>query len=232
MNMRTWIIFAVATIAILAGLVVFSKQNTLNVDNVEKFTPFKTQEQVDANKSGMPDKIYGNDSAKVILIEYGDYSCPGCATLNSSLKSALDRHKEDVMLVFRHFPITSIHPNSKLAAAYAEAASLQGKFWELHDIFFSKQREWVAAPADERVELFNGYARQAGLDIDRLQKDIESNNVTQKVNFDQALGRATDVTSTPTIFLNGKQLSSAQLNDEASIEATIKDALQKQANKK
>ncbi|MDO4684755.1 MAG: thioredoxin domain-containing protein [Candidatus Saccharibacteria bacterium] len=225
MNTRTWIIFAAATIAILAGLVFFSKQNTLNVKGVERFTPFTTQEAVDKVKSGLPDKIFGADNAKVVLIEYGDYSCPGCATLDSSMKRALESYKDKVTFVFRHFPITSIHPNSKIAAAYAEAAGLQGKFWEMHKELFTTQRTWVSVSADRRTELFDSFAKKLGLDMDKLKKDIESPQVSRKIAFDQAIGKESGVTGTPAVFLNGKQLTSNKIDTEEAIKNTLKDAL-------
>lgn len=238
MNSRTWIIFAGAAIAILAGLVFFSKQNNLDVSNVNRFA-ILTAGEGEATKqantttvaSGISDQVYGNKDAKVVLIEYGDYSCPGCATLDGNLKKALEEYKDKVALVFRHFPITSIHPNSKLAAAYAEAAGLQGKFAEMHQKLFTTQREWVSATADTRNELFERYAKEAGLDVERAKKDITDQRVTQKINFDQALGRASQVNGTPTLFLNGTLLPA----DKFQSEATIKDALAnaiKEAEKK
>ena len=128
MNAKTWIIFGAASIAILAGLIFLSKQNSLDVSNVDKFKTIISQQDADNVKSGIPDRTNGNKDAKIVLIEYGDYSCPGCTTLEGNIKKVLKDYGKEISVVFRHFPITSIHPNSKIAAAYAEAAGLQGKF--------------------------------------------------------------------------------------------------------
>lgn len=226
MNTKTWIIFIGATIAILGGLVFMSKQNTLDVSNVDKFKVITSQEEADNVKSGIPDQTYGNKDAKVVLIEYGDYSCPGCATLDSNMKKVMDEYSKDVLVVFRHFPITSIHPNSKVAAAYAEAAGLQGKFWEMQSKLFSNRTNWSSVSADSRNGIFDGYAKELGLDMDKLKQDINSEAVTKKINFDQAIGKASNVTATPSVFLNGKALGGNEFSSESELRSTIKKAIE------
>ena len=210
----------------MGGLIFISKQNTLDVSGVDKFAIINNQEKADEVKSGIPDQVDGNRDAKIVLIEYGDYSCPGCATLDTSMKSVLKEYKKDIAVVFRHFPITSIHPNSKIAAAYAEAAGLQGKFWEMHSKLFSTRTDWSSASADKRNEIFNNYAESLGLDIEKLKQDITSEAVTKKLNFDQAIGKASDISATPSVFLNGKALSGDDFSNESALRKTLKKAIE------
>src|SRR5699024_4048070 len=93
-----------------------------------------------SDKNGhIADHVRGNPDAKVVLVEYGDYQCPGCAGIAPALNTIADRYSEDLAFVFRNFPLSSIHPNAKVAAATAEAAGLQGKFWEMHDKLYQEQ---------------------------------------------------------------------------------------------
>lgn len=226
MNAKTWIIFGAASIAILAGLIFLSKQNSLDVSNVDKFKTIISQQDADNVKSGIPDRTNGNKDAKIVLIEYGDYSCPGCTTLEGNIKKVLKDYGKEISVVFRHFPITSIHPNSKIAAAYAEAAGLQGKFWEMHDKLFSNRTDWSGVSADKRDKIFDEYAKQLGLDMDKLKKDISSNKVAQKIAFDQAIGKASGVSGTPSVLLNGRSLKQNEFSNETELRNTIKQAIE------
>lgn len=169
MDKRTWIVFGVAVVAILGGLIAYSRQGAVDVSKVDNNTTISSQK---AEEFGgmMPDNVYGNKDAKVRVIEYGDYSCPGCKTLADNLQGVLPDYKDKIAFIFREFPITQIHPNSRLASSYALAASYQGKYWEMHDILYKNREAWWQVGMNERDGMLDGYAKQIGLNMDQLKR--------------------------------------------------------------
>lgn len=159
-------------------------------------------------------------SGEVILVEYSDFECPACALYEPSLKQLLSDLPDKVTLVYRHFPLRNIHPNAQLAAQASEAAQLQGKFWEMHDILFATQKDWEKdANAGEK---FASYALQLGLDVEKFNADINSDIVKEKVNSDFEGGVRAGINSTPTFFLNGKKMTNPRNYPE--FKSTIENA--------
>jgi len=156
---------------------------------------------------GPSDQIAGDPSAKVTLVEYSDFQCPACAFYAPVVTQVLDKFKDKMRLVYREFPLPQ-HQNAELAAQAAEAAGKQGKFWEMHDLLFSKQNEWGESASARSI--FAGYAGTLGIALDRFNSDMDSSAVTQKVADDVASGLASGVNATPTFFLNGKQIDSPE----------------------
>lgn len=159
------------------------------------------------------DWLKGNKDAKLELVEYGDFQCPACRTYYSVLgQLKQDLGPETLKVVFRHFPLSSIHKNAKAGAYAAEAAGKQGKFWEMHDILFEKQGEWanLGKPEDKFLE----YADQLKLNKQQFQNDMKLDEVKNKVDQQYNDGIAMGINSTPSFFLNGKRLPSANSFDE------------------
>ena len=151
------------------------------------------------------DIVKGFKSAPLTLIEYSDFQCPACRVQNGMIQSAWKDVRRKVKLVYRHFPLTRIHPHAMLAAHYTEAANRQGKFWEMHDLLFDNQAIW--SKLDDPRKQFDQYASQLGLDLDKLKQDMESDVVKDKISADIASARKAGVSSTPTLFLEGELLS-------------------------
>ena len=227
MDKRTWIIFGVAVVAILAGLVAFSRQSSVNVEGVDNTTVRTSGD----DNSQIGDHIFGKKDSKVVLIEYGDFQCPGCGTFHRNFEPLMDEYKDKITFVFRNFPITQIHPNARVAAASAEAAGLQGKYWEMWNLLYERQNDWSNLGADVRDGRFETYATELKLDINKFKEDISSEKVAKKINFDQSLGKNNGVTGTPTLFLNGKTLPTDQYNSTDTIKRTL-DAAIKEAESK
>lgn len=217
MTKRAWIIFAAISVLLLGGLVYLSSQNKLDVSDVN---PDTIQEASEAN-GNIADHVYGNADSKVVLIEYGDFQCPGCGSAHPIVKEVAEKYKDDMALVFRNFPISTIHPNARVAAASAEAAGLQDKYWEMFDTIFENQSAWENANTADRGNIFAGYAREIGLDEDQFKLDIASSQVETKINYDLALGRKQNVNSTPTFFLNGEQIDQETYGTVESLSAAI-----------
>lgn len=140
----------------------------------------------------------GPDDAPVVILEYGDFECPYCATARPVLEQLVVEHPELTRLVFRHFPVTTIHPHSLAASESAEAAGAQGKFWEMHDMLFTHQ---------DRLEPLNlrQYAKALDLDLERFDRDLVTRVHLPKVRRDFKSGIQDGVNGTPTIFINSRR---------------------------
>jgi len=156
-----------------------------------------------------PNKVYnipltsspakGADTAKVTVVEFADYQCPFCGQAEALVKQVLETYPKDVRLVYKQFPLTSIHPQAMAASKAALAAGRQGKFWEMHSLIFDNQRQ--LSP-----EKYTEFAEKLQLDVPQFQKDMESPEVLAQINREMQEGKAADVTGTPTIFVDGKRL--------------------------
>jgi protein-disulfide isomerase len=139
----------------------------------------------------------GPETAPITLVEFSDFQCPYCRQAAPELERLVDRRAPNVRLVFKHYPL-SMHAHALDAARAAAAAAKQGKFWEMHDVLFSRQGDL------ERASLTR-YAEEIGLDAERFATDFESAEVNAAVEADLELGRRLGVDATPTIFVNGRR---------------------------
>jgi protein-disulfide isomerase len=142
------------------------------------------------------DNLQGSLDALVTLVEYGDYECPHCGRAHVVVKKIQEQVGRNLCFVFRNFPLTNIHPHALQAACAAEAAGLQDKFWEMHDMLFENQDSL------EQEHLLE-YARALDLDLPRFERDMTSEEVEEKINNDILGGVKSGVTGTPTFFING-----------------------------
>ncbi len=149
----------------------------------------------------------GNKDSTIHLVEYSDFQCPACATRQPLIEDIIQEFGQHIKLVYRHFPLNSIHDNAQAAAEASEAAGRQGKFWEMHDLLFQNQAEWEKKSSTEAVATFTGYALDLGLDIDKFIDDAESGSVSKAVNEDYDSGIDAGVNSTPSFFLNGEKIN-------------------------
>jgi len=221
MDKRTWIIFAVAVVAILTSLVLFSRQSSVNVDNVNN-ADIQSATEASGN---IADHVYGKPDSKVTVIEYGDFQCPGCGTFHTNFAPLMEEYEDKIAFVFRNFPITQIHPNARVAAASAEAAAKQDKYWEMWDLLYKEQDAWSNLSIDERDRQFETYAQELKLDINKFREDVTSSGVSQKINFDQSLGKDNGVTGTPSMFINGEMIATDKYNSTEAIRSTLDAAL-------
>ena len=221
MSKKAWIIFAAICIILLGGLVYISGKDKVDVSNVDINKIQSASEQ----SGGIADHVFGKADSKVVLLEYGDFQCPGCGSAYPNIKTVTEKYKGQAAFVFRNFPLTAIHPNALAAAAAAEAAGLQGKYWELHDKLYENQSQWSSLSADKRADFFNDYAKQLGLNIDTFKTDFAGTKVGQKINYDIAVGKKAKVTATPSIYLNGKTVEQEVWQDEKKLDEAFASAL-------
>lgn len=162
------------------------------------------------------DHTLGPSDAPVTLVEYSDFQCPACAAFAPIVKQALADAQlaGKVRLVYRSFPLTTIHPRAELAARAAEAASLQGRFWEMHDLLFERQQSWTRLSDSAAQEVFVGFASELGLDADAFTRALDDGAVRDRVREQSDSAGRSDVDATPTFFVNGTPMAPVRNYEE------------------
>jgi len=190
MNKDTKFFLAVAASAfiVILGLFLFSNQPTQPTQSSAR-------------------NALGPDSAPVKIIEYADFQCPACAYGAPFLMEAVKANSDKVQLTYHHFPL-SYHTNAYPAAYAAEAAGKQGKFWEMAEMLYDKQKEW--ANNNNPTTIFTSYAKALDLDSQRFIQDMDSKEVHQIVQQEEQESERLNIDSTPTYFINGKKVVGAQ----------------------
>ncbi len=160
------------------------------------------------------DNITWSVDKKNILVEYSDLQCPACKVYHEYLKEiAKDQEiTKKITLVYRHFPLDTIHPHARAAAYAAEAAGQQGAFFKMQDVLFSKQDEW--SKSSDPTAFFKQYANALKLDMTKYEKAFASKELSQKVQDQFISGTEVAVDATPTFFLNGVKITPPQTAEE------------------
>ncbi len=187
-----WSLVILAIVGLFIGLAILGGGSGANTANT-------LTSEVNSNI----DHIRGPNSAKVTLVEYSDFQCPACAQYEPILRDLASSFPNDLRMVYRHFPLTDLHPNAYPAALASEAASKQGKFWEMHDILFDRQSQWENATSTDA--LFTEYALSLGLKKDQFINDLTASDTIDRVALDSTSAANARLNATPTFFLNGKQ---------------------------
>jgi len=159
-----------------------------------------------------PPHVLGPAAAPAKLEEFGDFECPPCGMFHPILKQMKEEFGDQLQVTFREYPLVPAHQHALAAASAAEAAGLQGRFWEMHDLIYEHQNDWKKE-FDVRP-IFEGYAKQIGLDIQRYQQDVSSDAVSQRIFMDGKRGHSMGVKGTPTVFLNGREVPFESLAPE------------------
>jgi protein-disulfide isomerase len=181
------------------------------------------QERADILSVKEDDHVQGNPEADVVLVEYADLECPACAAFHPAVKEVANQYGDEVAVVYRHFPLVSIHNNARTAGWAAEAAANQGQFDEMVDILYTRQSEWSGKVAN--VALFVSYAEEIGLDMEQYREEVTSDEVKERVASDLDESRMLGLNSTPTFFLQGERLQAANMQEfVAAIEGAIEEA--------
>jgi protein-disulfide isomerase len=165
--------------------------------------------------------IRGNPDAPVTLEEFGDFQCPPCGNFAGFTEELLKQYDSRLRIVFRNFPLPG-HEHAREAALAAEAAGLQGHFWEMHDVLYREQAVW--SKALNTRELFESYAGTIGLNLDQFRKDMDGEKAKERVDSDHALGDSLGITLTPTLFINNRPVDPKDKNPEG-VRAAIDAAL-------
>ena len=150
-----------------------------------------------------PANTKGKADAPVHIEEFGDFECPPCGAFHPILEQMEQEFGDKLRVTFRNYPLPN-HQHALRAASSAEAAGLQGKFWEMHKLIYEHQNEWKDQ-FDVRP-IFEGYAKQIGLNIDRFNRDVGSPTVQQRILQDGKRATSVGVKATPTVFINGREV--------------------------
>jgi protein-disulfide isomerase len=158
--------------------------------------------------------ITGAPTKKILLVEFSDFQCPYCAQAHKTIKEFMAKHQDEVTLVYKHFPLSSIHPEALPAAKAAWAAGQQGKFWQYHDVLFTQQKQLGE-------QFYLETAKNLNLDLEKFNSDRQT--AEKSITEDMILGESVGISGTPFFVLNGATFSGAvQLSDVEDVLARVK----------
>ncbi len=163
---------------------------------------------------GPRDHVIGKTTAPVTLVEYGDYECPHCGHAYPLIKKLLKQFNNQLLFVFRNFPMQQSHPDAMAAAEAAEAAGLQNRFWEMHDLLYEHQDELDG----NNLQYF---AETLDLNIEKFENDCNSSAVASKIESDFESGVRSGVNGTPTFFINDARLDTYDATYESLADAVM-----------
>jgi protein-disulfide isomerase len=159
-------------------------------------------------KGAEPPHMRGNPNAPVLVEEFGDFQCPSCGSYHPELKKIEAEFGDKLKVIFRELPLMPMHEHALMAAQAAEAAGIQGKFWEMHDLLYENQAKWVEQK--DLVPVFVDYAKQIGINPDQFMKDLSGETVTQRIFQDGKRAHSFGLKGTPSFFVNGKEAKDDQ----------------------
>ena len=223
------IIGIVAIVAILGGLyyLKFSASDVRKpaaTTTAPKATGEPSQALIKAPAGAVPPNSLGSTTAVVTLEEFADYQCPACAQVNPVMKEIVSAYGSKIRFIFRAFPLVQIHDKAYDAALAAEAAGLQGKYWDYQNQLFQNQKTW--ASSTEHKKLFEDYANLVGLDIEKFKSDAAGLVAKSRVDADTTRAKNAGVQSTPSLYINNVLVPSEKMSS-AGLRSLIDAELQK-----
>ena len=200
---------AVAIVIIIlcfGGLIFWSMNNKAGTGiNYDNYDPAKILEATDDN-GNIKDHVRGKTDSKVVVVEYADMSCPGCASMMPRMSKIYEEYGDRVAFVFRHFPIKG-HQNSRSAAAAVESAGFQDYYWEMLEALYASRSDWLEATGQERTNIYARIFKDIAPsgDEEKFRTDMNDANIEKKISFDYSLGKnRLNIEATPSVLINGK----------------------------
>jgi protein-disulfide isomerase len=178
---------------------------------------------VSAVSGAEPAHFRGGANAAVTLEEFGDFECPPCGLFYPILRGVEAQYGDRIKVIFREFPLTPPHVHALAAARAAEAAGLQGKFFEMHDLLYENQKNWKDV-FDVRP-IFEEYAHRIGLDVAKWKADQDGEIVARRITLDGSRGHSLGLKGTPTLYLNGTEIPFEEFMKPEGLRAVIDKAL-------
>lgn len=213
MNKRFAIILA-GLVVLFGGLLIFNKREAKAPENGGSKT----------NSQAKPtEHVMGKGTSGVKFTEYGDLQCPACYQYYPLVKQVTEHYGDQITFQFRNFPLSQIHKFALVAARAAEAAGMQGKYFEMHDVLYENQPTW--SESSDPTPFFENYAKQLGLDMTKFRKDMQSEQTNAIIQADLAEANKRGYSSTPTFEINGEKIQNPR--DVAGFEKLIDAAIKK-----
>ncbi|HBB30792.1 MAG TPA: disulfide bond formation protein DsbA [Cyanobacteria bacterium UBA8803] len=202
---------------ILESLQVYQQQQQQKLQKIRQAFVQQMKANSQAVIGESPTK--GATQSKILLVEFSDFECPFCAQAHKTLQQFMATHQDEVMLTYKHFPLTSIHPEALSAAKAAWAAFRQGKFWEYHDALFNQQDRLGGV-------LYVAIAKTLNLDIEKFNRDRKSPAADAAIQQDIQLAQQLGISGTPFFVMNGEIFTGAvKLSDMEKILASVRNSL-------
>lgn len=228
-NLPFLIIGIVAVFAVLGAIYFIKfrepeKKTASNTSNKSTAASTASAALAKAPAGAVPPNMLGSPTAAVVLEEFADYQCPTCATMHPVMKEVTAAYGSKIKFIYRSFPLIQIHDKAYDAAVAAEAAGIQGKFWDMQNQLFQNQKSWASSP--EYKKLFEDYAKLIGLDVEKYKNDVAGLAAKSRVDADLTRARGAQVNSTPSLFINGNLVPFEQMNAQ-SLKQLIDAELQK-----
>jgi len=218
-NTPMLIIVGVALVAVLGGWWLYSSSKSASTTTSSNNNSNQTAAKTPATKApGIPPNApaganppnqAGSQTAAVTIEEFADFQCGSCAATHPIMNEIKSTYGSRIRFIFRNYPLAiPAHDKSYEAAVAAEAAGLQGKFWDLQNLLFNNQQAWTAAPTYKTI--WKDYATKIGLDVAKWENDMAGLSAKSRVDADMARGKAIGVNSTPSIYINGNPVPFAE----------------------
>ena len=210
MNKFTAVAIAIIVLC-FGGLIIWSTSNkneTVNLNNYDENSIIKATD----DNGNIADHVRGKADSKVLVLEYADLSCPGCANIMPRMTKLHEEYGDKVAFVFRHFPLKD-HQNSRSASAAVESAGFQDYYWEMLEALYSNRSDWLYATGQERTDIYVKIFKEIAPDGDeaKFRSDMNEAKIEKKIAFDYNIGKdKSKVTATPAIFVNGTAIDMTQ----------------------
>ena len=160
-----------------------------------------------------PPWLIGSPSASVTVEEFADFQCPTCSAKHPMMKELASLYGNRIRFIFRNYPLSiPAHDKAYAASVAAEAAGIQGRFWDMQNLLFTNQKDWSSSPDYRKI--WDGYASQIGLDVEKFNNDMAGLAAKSRVDADLQRGRALNVNSTPSVYVNGMLVPFEQMSPE------------------
>lgn len=228
-----FVIIGLIALVTIIGIYAVSQSGKEETGNTNTNTSANAQSEADkqareayakAPAGANPANFLGSENSPVVVEEFADFQCPTCGVVHPKVKEVVSHFGNKIKFVFRNYPLTQVHPHAYDAAVAAEAAGMQGKFWQMQEMIFTNQGNW-SAQTNARG-MFKDYAAKIGLDVTKYENDTLAMATKQRVDADMQRGNAIGIQSTPTILINGKMVPFSQV-EIASLKALIEAELKK-----
>lgn len=202
------------TFAAAFGCKTTTNTSTTTNTNTGRTPTVAPTQNPNAPVGAQPPNMLGSPTATVTVEEFADFQCPTCAQVHTMMKSLQSTYGSRIKFVYRHFPLTQIHKNAQAASIAAEAAGQQGRFWDMQNQLYSSQPAWSNLGPAEASNAFAEYAGKLGLDVEKFKTDMLGMMTRKRVDDDVARARALGVNSTPTLYINNKNVPFEQMKLE------------------